>query len=367
MVIHDWGSSKTYGWGINAGYGSQRITIDHITGYNNGNEVIALNDASDSIATNLLLYNNAKFDAGANGIWINSNNITVSHVVGYGHKWGTVRVEANDKDRHGIHLSDIVTYGNYKIGISIDKTAVGNWHLYDVSLTDFSVQNTYSFEGLFIWGQSFGQVYDITVSNGHIYNTYADSGVYLYNICNSTISNVDVKNSYGNGIGAVGCENIQIFGGTLDHNGLSGLYYDSDITFSSTSDSKVIGSTLTSSPAYGFREDSACFKNIVSDVITRGNGVGIMILPTSGSHVLNSYNNTVWVYSSDVYNGIGHTSSATSVAITFPHDLGYTPAMIYITMADFGYSYYWVTGISSTGFTLNVQTSGTYYFLWEAR
>jgi hypothetical protein len=365
MVLHDWGSTVTYGWGINAGYGSQRIMIDHITGYNNGNEVIALNDASDSMATNLILYNNAKFDAGANGIWINSNNITVSHVVGWGHRWGTVRVEANDKDRHGILLSDIVSRDNSKIGISIDKTAVGSWSLYDVVLDGFSVTNTATYGGVFVWAQSAGQVHDITIANGHIDNTIADSGLYLNNIANVTVSNVDVKNSYKDGITAIYCTNLKVIGGSYTHNGHVPTF-DSDITFAYTTNSKVIGASLTDSTAYGFREDTGCSMNIISDC-TSSNNAGIFILDGVGSKVLNSYNGSTWTPSSNVFSGIGHTSSSTYVVVTFPHDLGYAPNMIYITMADFGYTYYWVNATSSSSFRLNVLTSGTYYFLWEVR
>jgi len=299
---HNFGYTQCNGWVINLGYGTQNFTIYNMICENCGTDGIALNNAAYGKVNNCQLDYNARYDTGGNGIWINSDHIVVSNIIGHYNGWGTVRVEAFDQSRSDVTLSNIQSYYDSVVGISIDKHASGSWTLSNVQLSNFYILGAGSTNnaGLEIVAPVAGQVFGITISNGKIDNS-AGYDIHLSDVSDISIVAVDVSFSWYDGLSASSVTRLQVTSGVYTNNGLSGLYTASGLTLSSVTQSTISGVYAydygsPAKEAWGLREIDSSSVNIITGCNFNSPGTSGGISTVSAfTHVIATWNSTSWI------------------------------------------------------------------------
>lgn len=300
--IHSYAIGYTHvvGWTINLGYGTTNFSISHITAELNGADGLAINGASYGSITDCVFSHNSKTDLGGAGIWINSDHITVSNIIGHDNRWGTVRVEAFETSRVDVTLNNIQSYGDQVVGISIDKHATGSWTLSKVSLSNFIIEDCAGYAGLDILAQSQGQVFDITVSNGKIYNTVAGYGVEILNANDVSLNQVNCAYNYYDGVSTIDSQRIFITNSIMTNNARSNMFTSSGITlynttYSIVSNVEAFDWGYPMYQAWGLRESGPSNYNLISNCIFSTNVAGGALILGAQSKAFNFYNETSWI------------------------------------------------------------------------
>jgi hypothetical protein len=275
IVAHDFGYTKTYGFGFDL-IGCSDGVLFNLSGYNNGSHTFALNNVTRINGGCLAAHDDSLKDL-YSGFWVNGDIVNLSDLVFYNEGYG-LHLEAFDRDVSKYNFANVIIQNVTYTGVRINT--VGTYNLTDLKLKNLQIHGVASGSGIEICrsGGATGYLRDIDIE-ATIKDIPAGYGIRATAGVERLKMLAKIRNCSYDGISLDGVLYAEVLPGSevIDCS-QSGLYSAPGIRFYNSSYGKVIGVTSFDTKAaadkkqeYGILEQGSSDYNVFAYNYVVGN------------------------------------------------------------------------------------------------